>query len=58
MADVVEVVRCKDCKEFKPYKKPVEDFDGRCRLNIGICGEVDEDFYCQFGERKESKEET
>ena len=53
--DTVQVVRCKDCEHFSAFKKPVEDFDGRCGINIGIYGEVDEDFFCQYGERKDGE---
>lgn len=47
-ADVVEVVRCKDCKFYKQFDK-VEDFDGRCDIH---CIEIDKEFYCQYGKRK------
>ena len=50
-ADVVEVVRCKDCKHrYVPY---------RCALWYGTAGDKDyfaergEDFYCSYGERRE-----
>ena len=46
--DAVEVVRCKDCKFYSPYDKPVEDFDGRCLWY----GETDEDEYCSYAERR------
>ena len=49
-ADVVEVVRCKDCKYYKAYEPPIEDFDGFCTANEN---EYDKEFYCQYGERKE-----
>lgn len=48
-ADFVEVVRCKDCKHYKPYDKPVEDFDGKC--TVREC-ETDENEFCSYGERK------
>jgi hypothetical protein len=48
-ADVVEVVRCKDCKFYEPYKKPVEDFDGEC---IARDCETDETDFCNYGERR------
>ena len=47
-ADVAEVVRCKDCKHYKPYVKPVEDFDGECIVRE--C-ETDENEFCSYGER-------
>jgi hypothetical protein len=48
-ADVVPVVRCKDCKFYEPYKKPVEDFDGEC---IARDCEADETDFCNYGERR------
>lgn len=48
-ADVVEVVRCKDCVYYKPYAKPVEDFDGRCTARRG---ETDDDEFCNRGNRR------
>lgn len=48
-ADVVEVTRCKYCKFYSPYNKPVEDFDGRCFARN--C-ETDEYDFCNYGERK------
>jgi hypothetical protein len=48
--DVVEVVFCKDCKHYREYERPVEDFDGFCVINEN---EYDKDFYCQYGERRE-----
>lgn len=45
----VKLVRCKDCKCYKPYDKPVEDFDGRCIIRE--C-ETDENEFCSYGERR------
>lgn len=42
--DVVSVVRCRDCIHFSPYP----DF---CTLLYS--DDVDEDFYCRYGERYE-----
>ena len=50
--DAVEVVRCKDCENYKPYKKPVEDFDGCCIVRE--C-ETDENDFCSYGKRKVSE---
>ena len=45
-----EIVFCKDCVHYMPYKKPVEDFDGRC----SACrGETDENEFCNRGKRKD-----
>lgn len=49
-ADVVEVVRCRDCKYYKAYEPPIEDFDGVCNVNEIEC---DRDFYCGYGKRSE-----
>ena len=49
-ADVVEVTRCKDCKHYRAYEPPIEDFDGWCSVNEN---EYDKEFYCQYGERRE-----
>lgn len=50
--DVVKVVRCKDCKHFHPYIKPVEDFEGWC---IARERETDEPEYCSYGKRKDDE---
>lgn len=50
-ADVVEVVRCKDCKYYKP-----ESRNGKvkycCRSAFVKVGEMD---FCSYGERKEDE---
>ena len=55
-ADVVEVVRCKDCKYWKCYGGQYAD-DGEC----WHLGELDccmyKDDYCSKGSRKMDKEE-
>ena len=45
-ADVVEVVRCKDCKHF------TYDNGGCCGKGAGLCC-ADENQYCSYGERRE-----
>lgn len=47
-ADEWEVVRCKDCVHFCPYKV-VEDFDGRCTARGG---EADKDDFCNYGAKR------
>ena len=60
-ADVVEVVRCKDCKHFCEYseahKRAVERADGDCFIRMMYS--LDHQFYavryndfCSYGERK------
>lgn len=57
-ADVVEVVRCKDCNHFADAKgkdtgKPCGY--GQCKLPTGVRGIVCADDFCSFGERRESE---
>lgn len=53
-ADVVEVVRCKDCEHFKAYSDPLKGFYGECMVRESDIGEDD---YCSYGIRKEGAEE-
>ncbi|MGN0608972.1 MAG: hypothetical protein ACI4J6_07180 [Oscillospiraceae bacterium] len=50
-ADVVEVVRCKDCKYL--LKDPSEREAHLCSRNGFIRGRVNLDDFCSYGERKE-----
>lgn len=55
--DLVEVVRCKDCKHWKntSYDTVTEDHWGECRKPLGdyrYC-ETAENDYCSYGERRE-----
>lgn len=54
-ADVVEVVRCKDCKYYRKNISCVGGLYNGCSewLNEGNEIEVREDDYCSFGERRE-----
>lgn len=62
-ADVVEVVRCKDCRscmEFTPQYKKASGYYGTCRrLLTRMLDERDayvkEADYCSYGKRKEGK---
>lgn len=45
--DAVEVVRCKDCKHYKP-----EEYECGCDFAGGL-PYVKADDYCSYGERKE-----
>lgn len=49
-ADVVEVVRCKDCRHFCPYEG--EEHKGDCNELVGLESCVYEDDYCSYGEAK------
>jgi hypothetical protein len=53
-SDVEEVVRCKDCKYYRAYEPPIEDFDGWCSVNEN---EYDKEFYCQYGKKSEEMKE-
>ena len=52
-SDVVEVVRCKDCKHFDAYEG--EEHKGDCGELVGLESCVYEDDFCSYGERKERK---
>lgn len=52
-ADVLEVVRCRDCKYYQEYEPPLDDFDGWCPIHEN---DYDRAFYCQYGERREENE--
>ena len=45
-ADVAPIIRCKYCIHYEPYRKPVEDFDGRCSAKGH---ETDETEFCSYG---------
>ena len=45
-ADVVEVVRCKDCKWYQ---------NGFCDKVDALLGLIRDNDYCSYGERKETK---
>ena len=51
-ADVVEVVRCRDCDSYYPSGCP--DGYGTCIAPelYGVC--IPEDFFCKLGRRKEN----
>ena len=55
-ADVVEVVRCKDCRFFD-NKEGYTPFCGYCNAYLDDIydGDIDENFYCERGERKKEK---
>ena len=53
--DAVEVVRCKDCKHYKPQKKTAhwENRANYCNRIVTI--KVQPDDFCSYGERKGAK---
>lgn len=56
-ADVVEVVRCKDCRHWnnEGYDSILESAFGECRKSFEDyhCCETTEGDYCSYGERRE-----
>lgn len=54
-ADVVEVVRCRDCVHFQPYDG--EEHKGDCAELVGLESCVYEDDFCSYGERKDGIED-
>lgn len=52
-ADVVEVVRCKDCKHYEPYEG--EEHKGDCAELVGLESCIYKDDFCSYGERKEQQ---
>ena len=49
-ADVVEVVRCRDCVHFQPYEG--EEHKGDCAELVGLESCVYEEDFCSYGEAK------
>ena len=53
-ADVVEVVRCRDCKHFTE-EMIGDDLEGFCKCVSGMLNPAP-DFYCSYGERRDNEE--
>ena len=55
--DAVKIVRCKDCKHYKPQKKSAhwENRANYCNRIVTI--KVQPDDFCSYGERKEEVSE-
>lgn len=52
-ANVVEVVRCKDCKYYGWEQEPCHGRVGRfCKLSKGLVA-INKETFCCYGERKE-----
>lgn len=51
-ADVVEVVRCKDCEY---WHSPTNDDMHYCKLRFGLQGIVAESDFCSYGKRRSGK---
>ena len=57
-ADVVEVVRCKDCKWCKQNNSHGYEWEECEKINmIGLSHDVVDDDYCSYGERKDGDKE-
>ena len=56
--DVVEVIRCKDCKHYKPRNYQSSRWSSKkpC-CTRSACISVNENDFCSFGERKEGANE-
>ena len=55
--DVVEVVRCKDCKYLKPYTSQYGTGQFcECPCSFGGQGIKKPDDYCSYGERRDDRE--
>lgn len=52
-ADVVEVVRCKDCEHYKPQPKYKNGETKYCCRSAYV--RVNADDYCSYGKRKEDE---
>ena len=50
--DAVEVVRCKDCKSFEPYREDKYS-KGECGNPDGLAKQLCPTDFCSCGERKE-----
>lgn len=50
--DAVEVVRCKDCKHYKPQKKSAHWENRANYCNRVVTIKVQPDDFCSYGERK------
>lgn len=55
-ADVVEVVRCKDCKYYELIYSE-GDNERLCNNGLGL-QLINDDSYCPYGKRKEKTDET
>lgn len=54
-ADVVPVVRCKDCKHYyRPLNWPEDYTKGECEIDL-LDRRVHPDDYCSYGERKDGE---
>ena len=55
--DAVEIVRCKDCKHYKPQKKSAHWENRANYCNRVVTIKVQPDDFCSYGERKEEVSE-
>ena len=55
--DAVPVVRCKDCKHYRPQKKSAHWENRANYCNRVVTIKVQPDDFCSYGERKEGDDE-
>ena len=55
--DAVEVVRCKDCKHYKPQKKSAHWENRANYCNRVVTIKVQPDDFCSCGKRKDGNDE-
>ena len=55
--DAVEVVRCRDCKHYRPQKKSAHWENRANYCNRVVTIKVQPDDFCSYGERKEGDDE-
>lgn len=48
-----EIVRCRDCVHYKPYRTHQHGVMNRCHDEHGHTHKRDESDFCSFGERRE-----
>ena len=55
--DAVEVVRCKDCKHYKPQKKSAHWENRANYCNRVVTIKMQPDDFCSYGKRKDGDDE-
>ena len=54
-ADVVEVVRCKDCKYIRPEVDAYTQEAVGCWCSLLDLGSIQDEHFCSYGERKDGE---
>ena len=55
--DAVEVVRCRDCKHYKPQKKSAHWVNRANYCNRVVTIKMQPDDFCSYGKRKDGNDE-